>query len=215
VQHSETDPTSIVPHTPQNPIDSIARWQIQSLQRKQRSDSFFASLTDEQRSRIVSWFIEFPDLGEVFKRVIAPAPEGLGLKVSPTALRRLRSHWNALDTVRCTEEILDTITDMELESDLTQAPRIQNAISHLLHEKAFELARTVPGSPVMKELLTSIQKLSDLEHKRQKLLLDRERLHRHVNTPAAPQHHRVDLNIVNRNAAQTPEPRTPIQIQQS
>lgn len=177
-------------------LDAIKDSRIESLARRQRANSFLRSLSQEQSRQVYTWIFEFDDINEAHSRITAPPPEGLGLPVSTSTLRRLRSFWQALANITLTEEMLDTITDMELDSELTQPARIQNAICHLLHEKAFDLARTVPGSPVMKDLLTGIEKLSTLDLKRQKLLLERERLSRPVAPLAPPQHHRVDLNIV-------------------
>lgn len=178
-------------------LDAITESRIDSLARRQRADSFLRSLTREQSRQVYKWISELDDINEVHSRITAPPPDGLGLTVSTITLRRLRSYWQALAETDFTRDMLDTITDMELDSELTQPARIQNAICHLLQGKAFDLARTVPGSPVMKDLLAGIEKLSMLDLKRQKLLLERERLLRPAPAPArTEQHHRVDLNIV-------------------
>lgn len=178
-------------------LDAITDSRIESLARRQRADSFLRSLTQEQARRLYRWIFEFKDIGEVHSRVTALPPEGLGLDVSTITLRRLRSYWQAAAEASFSRDMLDFITDMELESPLAQPARIQNAICHLLQGKAFDLARTVPGSPVMKDLLSGIEKLSNLDLKRQKILLERERLLRaRTADPAPTQHHRVDLNFV-------------------
>ena len=78
----------------------------------------------------------------------------------------------------------------------------------MLHEKAFQLARTHPGSDSVTRLLTGIEKLAALDYKRQKLLLEREKLLLNArHSPGSPKHHRVDLNIV--RPAQPPIQPTP------
>ena len=184
-------------------VDAIQDCRIESLARRQRAHSFINSLTPEQARQVHTWIHECESIHDAHARITAPPPEGLGLTVSPITLRRLRNHWRALDEVHFTSDMLDIITDMEVDSELTQPARIQNAICHLLQEKAFDLARTVPGSDVMKDVLSSIEKLTTLDLKRQKLQLERERLLRRPASPMpaptshqAIQHHRVDLNFV-------------------
>ena len=183
--------------------DPFLKSKIAALQRKQRCDTFLSSLTDDQSLQLMDWMYTLENLSDVHRRVTAPPPEGFGVKVHLTTLRRLRDQFRAEDIARSAESMIDVITDLEKETDLNQSARVQTVINHLLHEKAFELSRTHPGSVVLKDVLTSIQKLSELDYKRQKLQLERERLLRHNTSPAPTQHHRVDLNIVpsNRNPA--------------
>jgi len=189
---------------------------LESIARRKRADSFLRSLNPEQSRQVYKWIRELESIDDVHDRITAPPPEGLGLKVSVITLRRLRSYWHACDEVSFTENMLDIITDMEVDSELKQPARIQNAICHLLQQKAFDLARTYPGSDVMKDVLTGIEKLTTLDLKRQKLQLERERILRKTTTPAIPpsapathqqiQHHRVDLNIVPPNPINSRQP---------
>jgi len=166
---------------------------IESLRKLQRADAFFNKLSPDQKDTLLDWLRQFEDIGTVHSRVAAPPPQGFGIQVSLMTLRRFRARWRALGSILTTEDILDEITDMELNTDLSQTVRIQKAINHMLHEKAFSLARTHPGSDTLKTVLTSIEKLSALDYKKQKLLLEREKLTRHFDLP---KRHRVDLNIV-------------------
>ena len=197
--------------TPDNQ-DAMLDSRIESIARRQRAHSFINSITPEQARQVHTIIQECEHIHDAHARITAPPPEGLGLTVSAITLRRLRNHWRALDEVHFTRDMLDIITDMEVDSELTQPARIQNAICHFLHEKAFDLARTVPGSEVMKELISNIEKLTTLDLKRQKLQLERDRiLQRPPRTiPASTQHHRVDLNIV-----PPPRPQGPNAVVQS
>jgi hypothetical protein len=184
----------IQPPAPSQPPEQGRAFAIESLKRKQRADSFFNSITPEQQDKIVELLHIERNLVTVFDQVTAPPPKGLGLKVHLNSLRRLRAHLNAVVFAHRSQEILDEIDDMESNSDFSQSYRVQEGINQLLHEKAFDLARTHPGSDVLRDVLTSITKLAELSYKREKLLIERQKLLR-LAVPS-PQHHRVDLNIV-------------------
>lgn len=204
VQHN-----TIAPAQSAHPIDPVTAWRIESLKRRQRADSFFNSLSDDESNKLIAWLNDIDCLFDIRTRIVAPPPEGLGRNVSLSSLRRLRANLRAVCVINRTEEMLDNISDLEAASDVTQTSRVQNAIRHLLHQKAYELAMTHPGSEILKDVLASIEKLTTLELKRQKLQLERERLLRCTNTAATPmptQHHRVDLNIVQPNQAPQREP---------
>jgi len=167
----------------------------QSIARKQRADSFYHSLTPDQQAQLLEWLHEDMSLATIVDKISAAPPKGFGVKVHLTSLRRLRAWWRGMGEALRTEELLDTVHDMERHCDLLQQPRIQDAISQVLHEKAFELARTHPGSEVLGTVLSSITKLAALEHKREKFQLDRQKLRRSFASDP-PKHHRVDLNII-------------------
>src|SRR5687768_13572263 len=193
---------SISTKTPANTLTALERARIESLKRKQRSNSFMQKLSHEQIAKIIEWFQDEEDVGIVHHNITAPAPEGLGLDVSITSVRRLRAHVTATLANTRTTEILDTIIDMEADADLaqsTQAERIQSAINQLLHQKAFELARTAPGAPELFEILAAIERLSALDLKRQKIALDREKMLRRdqrASQPPFTQEHKVELKIL-------------------
>src|SRR5687768_1628387 len=188
--------------TAPSPLTPAERSRIESLKRKQRSDSFMQKLSHEQIAKIIEWFQDEEDIGTVHHNITAPAPEGLGLDVSITSVRRLRAHVTATLANTRTTEILDTIIDMEADADLaqsTQSERIQSAINRLLHQKAFELARTAPGAPELLELIAAIERLSALDLKRQKIALDREKMLRRdqrASQPPFTQEHKVELKIL-------------------
>jgi hypothetical protein len=217
VSVSTTDTTSAPNIAPPQQPESLDRdaerrraFLRESIERKQRADSFYHNLKPEQQAQLLEWLQEDMSLVTIMDKVSAPPPKGFGVKVHLTSLRRLRAWWRGMDEVLRTEEILDTVYDMEHHCDLSQQPRIQEAISQMLHEKAFELARTHPGSEVLGTVLSSITKLAALDHKREKLLLDRQKLLRSFSSSTdKPKHHRVDLNIIPpaRPIPQPPAPR--------
>ena len=115
-----------------------------------------------------------------------------------------------------TSSSLDVLIDVEEQTGIDHAPRFQNVMNQLLCESAFDLMRTQPASSVLPELLANIKKLTELELKRQKLQLEREKLlvknkpasNATIHEHPSVQHHRVDLNIVPPN--QTPARETVI-----
>jgi hypothetical protein len=182
------------------PPDPFLKIKVESLKRKQRANAWCHSLTPDHAYQIAAWMEEIDNLSEVHRRITAPPPDGLGLKVNFSTLRRLRSAWRAEALAELSDSMFDVITDMEeAQTDFNQSARIQTAINHMLLRKAFELAQTHPGSDVLKDVLTSIDKLSALEYRRQKITLEHEKVKR-LTQPSAPQtttrHHRVDLNII-------------------
>lgn len=177
--------------TPASP-DSVNRErEAEMLNRMMRADSFYKALTHEQRIQLLEWIEKDEDIATIYERVNAPPPHGFGVRVHATSLRRFRTGLRAGDRIARNQEMVDTIFEMESKADLTQFDRFQMAISHMLHEHAFDLARTYPGDETVTRLISGIQKLAAIDLQRQKLALEREKLR----TQSA-RYHRVDLNIV-------------------
>jgi hypothetical protein len=178
-------------------LRKLEQKRLKALQRKQRADSFLNKLTDPQLAKLLAWFEDEENLVVVYHHVTSPAPDGLGLQVSLPTLRRIRAHIVATHSNSRTTEILDTISEMD--ADPSESTRIQGAINQLLHEKAFELIRTEPGGDELRDLLATIEKLSALDLKRQKLALDREKMLRRARQAATPppaRRHHVKLEVV-------------------
>ena len=185
----------------------IERNRIQSLRRKQRADSFLNKLTDSQLAQVLEWFEDEHNIAVVHYHITSPAPKGLGLQVDLSTLRRLRAHITATHSNARTTEILDTLLDMETAGDLSQSERIQSAINQLLHQKAFELVRTEPGSVELRDILHTIERLSALDLKRQKIELEREKLifrTQQSSTPPRARQHKIELKIVPSTPATEP-----------
>ncbi|HEX7861542.1 MAG TPA: hypothetical protein VF773_14500 [Verrucomicrobiae bacterium] len=208
---------SVHPSADPSTSDPFLQIRINSLKEKQRADSFFNSLTPEQAIKFIDWIRNHEDdVNEIWRRVKAPAPEGLGLDVSHFTIRRLRDAWRAENLLTMAHSTRDVVIDFQEQTDPAHAARIQTTMNQMLSETAFELMRTQPASPLLKELLANIQKLTDLDLKRQKLQLEREKLlAAHTQRYTSPQngtpspsiqHHRVDLNIVPPNTSGTREP---------
>lgn len=202
VQPSHQPPAPAAEAPPRGPLTPRQAFDAASLARRQRADSFFHSLDPLQQATLMNWLDQNEDIMSVFHRATAPPPEGLGLKVHLTSLRRLRAHFRAMVEGARSQDTLDMVHDMEARSDFSQTARVQNAILEMLNQKAFELARVDPCSDTLNRLLTSIEKLSALGYKRQKLTAQREKP-LHPSQPPSP--HRVELSIV-------PAPSAPLNI---
>src|SRR5581483_11034573 len=77
---------------PDTPIPSRAPHLPQSiLRRKFRALSFAARLSDVQRAMLSTWLCnEDYSIEDIRRKVAAPSPDGFGMDVQPTTLRRLR-----------------------------------------------------------------------------------------------------------------------------
>ena len=179
---------------PASQLDPQRAFDLESINRKQRADSFYRKLSPDQQRTLLQWLEDIDDLSEILDRVTAPPPEGFGLAVHYTSLQRFRSFIRSLNWTAANQEILDTIRDMEANGDVTQSVRIEKAINQLLLRKAFELAETEPGSDMVPRILTAINKLSTLELKRQRLILNHFKI---THAPRSPRSttHNVKLTV--------------------
>jgi hypothetical protein len=162
---------------PPQPIDPATEWRVEFVRRKQRADAFFHQLTPDQQRTICDWFGKL-SVPEIQQRIAAAAPDGWGLQISQTVLRRTRALYYASTANAATEEMLDAVTDMQPFTRLTNFVGIQDAIALFLHQEAVHIAQRDPKSESLKDILANIQKLSALEFKRQQLEFQREKLRR-------------------------------------
>src|SRR3954447_17511338 len=92
--------------------------------------------------------------------------------------------------------MIGSSADIAEPTALSRLQHVQALIFNLLHAHAFHLATETPGSEVLTRTLTSIEKLSALEHKRRPVVLAREKLAAHANSARSPRRHQVDLSIM-------------------
>jgi hypothetical protein len=193
---AETSPAAMT--TTPAETETLQQLREDSAERKRRAKSLVEQLTPQQFTTLLGWF-DHLTLDQAVARVAAPPPEGFGIKTHRTTLQRLRSTDRALPTIAAAREILDTINDLEEHHATRELDRIQKSISVMLHQHAFELARIQPDSDILPRTIQAITRLAGLEHKRQQILLQREKLRLHTT-----RHHRVDLNIMPPVAATPP-----------
>jgi|SRR5688572_10803744 len=160
---------------PPQPVDPATQWRIDFIKRKQRASAFFSQLTPEQQVTLCEWFSKL-SVPEIRKRIAAPAPEGWALQISETVLRRTRALFFSGASNAATEEMLDTLNDMQPFTDLTNLYGVRHGLAHSLHLEAMHLVQRDPKSKDLKTVLANIQRLAALEFKRQQLELQREKL---------------------------------------
>jgi hypothetical protein len=160
---------------PPQPVDPATEWRVEFVKRKQRANAFFNQITAEQRFLLCGWFGNL-SVPEIQQRIAAAAPEGWGLQISQTVLRRTRALYYSALANAGVEEMLDALTDMHSMTELTNIAGIQRALSVYLHQEAIHLAQRDPKSENLKHVLANIQKLSALDFKRQQLEIQREKL---------------------------------------
>jgi hypothetical protein len=204
--HQTPDTNAETPPAPSTPAPAIRADQFaaERATRKTRAGSFFSRLTEEQQLQLAVWFVENKTLSDIQRLAALPIPEGFGIQTHLTTLARLRAAHDALPAISRIGELLDSVDDIEACADLDQLGRIQRVISHLLHERAFHLASNKAESKSLARLLTGIERLSALEHKRQKLVFEREKLH--TQSPRSPRRHQVELNIIRPQPFNPPSP---------
>jgi hypothetical protein len=190
--HLTSHPTSHPPEPAPNPP---ARFETGRAEEKQRAKSLLSQLNQDQTVQLMEWLgdqkLSLPDIRDL---VATAPPEGFGIKTHINTLHRLRAGLRSVNAIARIENMLETTADVAESTDLSRLTAVQAVISHLLHAHAFHLADETPGSEVLTRVLTGIEKLSALEHKRQLLVLAREKLQ--ANSSATARRHHVDLNIV-------------------
>ena len=160
---------------PPEPADSATVWRVAFIKRKQRATAFFNQLERTQQTTLRQWFDEL-SVPEIQKRIIAPPPEGWGLQISQTVLRRTRALYCCGLNDATAEEMHDLLKDMQSFTDLTNLAGAQRGIAQFLHQEAVFLARRDAKSKDLQTVLANIQRLAALEFKRQQLELQREKL---------------------------------------
>ncbi|HEX7858878.1 MAG TPA: hypothetical protein VF773_00985 [Verrucomicrobiae bacterium] len=161
--------------TPPQPADPATQWRIDFMKRKQRAAAFFNQLTPEQQITLCEWFKKL-SVPEIQKRIAAPAPKGWAVQISQTVLRRTRALFFAGANNAATEDMLDTLKDMEPFTGLTNLHGVRQGLAHSLHLEAMQLIQRDPKSKDLQTVLANIQRLAALEFKRQQLELQREKL---------------------------------------
>jgi len=163
-------------------------------------------LTEDQMSQLITWLGQHK-VPDVIRMAAAPPPAGFGLLIQETTLRRMKRKFNASHITNRVQEMIDVTSDIEAVVDSQDFETAQRGILAVLHQKAFELSRLPAASKELETIMSTIVKLTSLEHKRQQLALQRERLQMsRENGPVRHAHHRVDLNIVPLNRTNQNQP---------
>jgi len=167
-----------------------------ALDRKFRATSFAAKLTDQQRATLTLLLIdEKLTIDAIRKKVAAPPPDGFGLEVQPTTLRRLKSLVLNSAYSGWFSESMDTACDLLENPDTAHAAPLREALTLMLYSRAIAAAKKQAEPATIDRLVTTINRL--------------ERRHLRPREPRAPlnTHHRVELSVVPASGSPEPAPK--------
>jgi hypothetical protein len=185
---------------PETPIPSRVPNLPQSiLRRKFRALSFAARLTDVQRMMLSTWLCnEDYSIEDIRKKVAAPSPDGFGMDVQPTTLRRLRKFSDNTRVTGWISDAMDTACDILEDEDAGENAPIHQALTAMLYSRALQAAQKQDLPETIDKLVTTIAKMEKLKRPAQCEKQSR---------PATTRH-RVELSIVPAN----PSPQTPPKV---
>jgi hypothetical protein len=188
-------PTVVEPQLPRQGHMALARSLIASSirERKFRSHSFVAKLTNEQRLTLFNW-LQTDSTPEVRARVAAAPPEGFGLQVSLNTLVRLRNTLKNTQLNQWIATAMDAACDiMDADTSADVAP-LRESMSLLLHAHALNYIRQQADPVSIDRLITSIGRLDKLNRRARSNSPSR---------PAAARHH-LDVTIKTHRGNPTP-----------
>jgi hypothetical protein len=194
--HPPTFVNPINPPTRESTHPSAALLPKSALDRKFRATSFAAKLTEQQRATLTLWLIdEKLTIDSIRKKVAAPPPEGFGLEVQPTTLRRLRALVRNSAYSGWFSESMDTACDLFDNPDTAQAAPLREALTLMLYSGAIAAAKKQAEPSTIDKLVTTINRL--------------ERRHLRSHEPRAPltTRHHVELSVVPANGSPEPAPK--------
>ena len=161
--HPNRIPAPATPPVPARDRTALVRGLIASTirERKFRSHSFVARLTNEQRLTLFNW-LQSDSALEVRAKVAAAPPEGFGMQVSLNSLVRIRNTVKNTQLNQWIATAMDAACDI-MDADTTvDATPLRESMSLLLHAHALNYIRE-GGDPVsIDRLITSIGRLEKL-----------------------------------------------------
>jgi hypothetical protein len=179
-----------------DPMDLIRQLVPTSLRkRKFRADSFAAKLTKQQLATVISWLQEY-SIESVRTRVAAAAPEGFGLQVHSSALKRLRNSIKNTELNFWIENAMDAAFDiLDADTSVDTAP-LREALSLLLHSRIMTYVREQTDPVSIDRLLSALTRLEKLKtHIAQRP---------HLATGEKTTRHKVEVQITTNPGTPTP-----------
>jgi hypothetical protein len=181
-----------------DPLDLIRQLIPTSLRtRKFRVDSFAAKLTKQQLATVISWLQEH-SIESVRARVAAAPPEGFGIDVHSSALKRLRNAISNTELNFWIENAMDAAFDiLDADTSVDTAP-MREALSLLLHTRIMTYTREQTDPISIDRLLSALTRLEKLK----------THIAQRPNLIAAPREkttrHKVDVQITTNPGTPTP-----------
>ena len=146
-----------------DPLNLIRQLIPTSLRtRKFRVDSFAAKLTKQQLATVISWLQEH-SIESVRARVAAAPPEGFGIDVHSSALKRLRNAISNTELNFWIENAMDAAFDiLDADTSVDTAP-MRESLSLLLHSRIMTYTREQTDPVSIDRLLSALTRLEKLK----------------------------------------------------
>jgi hypothetical protein len=131
--------------------------------RKFRACSFMWKLNDMQRSVLSAWLChEDYSIEDIRKKVAASPPNGFGMAVQSTTLRRLRQLAENVDAIIWVSDAMDTACDLLDEEEASETAPLRQALTALLYSRALHAAQKQAMPEIIDKLVTTIERLERL-----------------------------------------------------
>jgi hypothetical protein len=131
-----------------------------ALDRQFRAASFASKLNEAQRSTLSLWLGNADlSIDSIRKKIAAPPPEGFGLEVQPTTLRRLRALVKNCEVTGWFSDSMDTACDLLADPDTAEVAPLREALRLMLYSRAIYAAKNQADPSAIDKLVTTINKL--------------------------------------------------------
>jgi len=131
--------------------------------RKFRALSFGSKLNPVQLSTLAVWLSK-DSIERVRQKVAAPPPQGFGMQVCGTTLRRIKKLVdNSVCTTTWVSDAMDTACDLLDAEDAAEVTPLREALGLLLYSRAVRFAEEQAPVEQIDKLLSAITKLEKLK----------------------------------------------------
>jgi hypothetical protein len=180
--------TNPVPPREPDHLDRVIAMIPQSVwERRFRANSFASRLTPAQMRTLHEWFNSL-SIPQVQERVAAPPPDGFGINVQETTLRRLKKALLA-DAPYWLADSLDTAVDLLASEESAAIAPLRETLSVMLYSRAIACCENQADIPTIDRLLAAITKIEKLKSPPAPRAISRA-------VPPEPRRHQVELSIV-------------------
>jgi hypothetical protein len=150
--------------SPHPPIPQAVR------DRRFRAHSFAANLTAAQRLTLVRWLGDPGlSLADIQHKIAAPAPDGFGVRVHHSAVRRLRSMLENKDLEHWLDEAMDLACDLLEPSHAAEIAPLRESLIYILYSQAIQKSRELFLPREMSHLAAAIDRLEKMKDRAHRL----------------------------------------------
>lgn len=133
------------------------------VDRKFRALSFASKLNPVQRSMLTGWLISTDTIEEVRQKVAAPPPQGFGIDVCATTLRRLKALVENTQFSDWVSDSMNTACDLLDSEEAGEVEPLREALSLMLYSRALYAAKQQALPEDLDRLLSVITKIERLK----------------------------------------------------